>query len=60
MMMTNQISTALDGVWNVDKVYWLSDFDMVAPKPNPACYGTADSPAELQWLLEEAAEILAQ
>lgn len=58
MMMTNKISTALDGVWNIDKVYWLSDFDMVAPEPNPACYGTADSPAELQWLLEEAEDLI--
>ena len=58
MFMTNQISVALDGVLKIDKVYWLSDTDLVAPKPNRECYGTADSPAELQWLLEEAADLI--
>lgn len=36
----------------------LSDQDMVAPKPNPACYGTADKPAELASVLEAAEELL--
>jgi len=58
MYMTNQISNALDGVLTIDKVYWLSDDDKVAPEPNQSCYGTADSPAQLGWLLEEAAELL--
>lgn len=59
MYVTNQISNALDGVLSIDKVYWLSDDDKVAPEPNQACYGTADSAAELGWLLEEAKELLA-
>ena len=58
MFMTNQISVALEGVLKIDKVYWLSDNDLVAPKPNQECYGTADSPTELQWLLEEAADLI--
>ncbi|MBO4938198.1 MAG: phosphodiester glycosidase family protein [Oscillospiraceae bacterium] len=58
MFMTNEISNALEGVLAVDKVYWLSDSDLVAPEPNPACYGTANTPAELQWLLEEAADLI--
>lgn len=58
MYMTNQISSALDGVLSIEKVYWLSDDDKVAPEPNQACYGTADSPAQLGWLLEEAADLL--
>ena len=58
MYMTNQISNALDGVLSIDKVYWLSDDDKVAPEPNQACYGSADSASELGWLLEEAAELL--
>lgn len=58
MYMTNQISEALDGVLAVDKVYWLSDEDLVAPEPNQACYGETDDPATLQWLLDEAAELL--
>ena len=58
MYMTNEISNALDGVLAVEKVYWLSDSDMVAPEPNPDGYGTADDATSLQWLLDEAADIL--
>lgn len=58
MFMTNQISSALEGVLNIEKVYWLSDNDEVAPKPNSDNFGTADSPAEVMWLLEEAAELI--
>ena len=58
MYMTNEISNALDGVLSVEKVYWLSDSDLVAPEPGQANYGTAASPAELQWLLDDAAELL--
>lgn len=58
MYVTNEISKALDGVVAVENVYWLSDSDLVAPEPDPANYGTANSPSELQWLLEEAAYLL--
>lgn len=58
MFMTNQVSDALDGVLAVDKVYWIGRDELVAPKPNQECYGEADSPAELQWLLDDAAKIL--
>ena len=58
MFMTNQISSALEGVLNIDKVYWLSESDLVAPKPNPANYGTVDKPEDLMWLLEEAADLI--
>ena len=59
MYITNQISSALDGVLAIEKVYWLSDDDKIAPEPNQACFGTADSAAELGWLLEEAKDLLA-
>lgn len=58
MFIINQTSIALDGVLAVKKTYWLSDSDLIAPEPNPACYGQAESPAELDWLLEEAQELL--
>ena len=58
MYMTNEISNALDGVLSVEKVYWLSDSDLVAPVPDQSNYGTADDATSLQWLLDEAAEIL--
>lgn len=58
MFFTNTLSDALDGVLAMDKVYWLKDEDLVAPKPNPACYGETTDPGSLGWLLEEAAELL--
>ena len=56
--MTNQVSTALEGVLEIEKVYWLSDSDKVAPQPNQTFYGATQDPASLGWLLEEAAELL--
>ncbi len=58
MFITNQISNALDGVLSIKKVYWLSDSDLVAPKPKADNFGTASSPAELMWLMDEAAELI--
>lgn len=58
MFMTNRVSDALEGVMAVDKVYWLSDEDTVAPEPNPDCFGVSKDPSELQWLLDEAEALL--
>lgn len=58
MFITNEISNALDGILAVEKVYWLSDSDLVAPEPKAENYGTASTPAELMWLLEEAADLI--
>ena len=58
MFMTNQVSSALEGVLNIEKVYWLSDADLVAPKPKQENFGTANSAEELAWLIEEAAPLL--
>lgn len=58
MRLTNRISDALDGVLAIEKVYWLSDDDLVAPKPDPSKYGKTKNPAELAWLVEESAELM--
>lgn len=58
MYVNNAISDALDGVLAIEKVYWLSDSDQVAPEPNQACYGEVSSYEELQPILEQAAELL--
>ena len=42
----------------VKQSYWLSDSDMVAPEPDQAAFGQAEDPASLQWLLDDAAELL--
>ena len=56
--MNNIISDALEGVLSIQKTYWLSDADQVAPEPNQDKFGTANSPSELAWLLEEAKTLL--
>ena len=57
MYMTNRISSALEGVLDIEKVYWLRDEDQIAPEPDQSKFGSAQ-PSELGWLLEDAAEIL--
>lgn len=59
MYMNNQLSSALEGVLAIEKVYWLSDSDLIAPKPDESKFGRTDDPAELDWLVEDAQELLA-
>ena len=56
--ITNEVSDALDGVLSVKKRYWLSDEDLAAPEPDQSKFGEAEDPSEMQWLLEEAADLL--
>jgi len=58
MRMTNSIGDALEGVVTIERIYWLSDDDLIAPKPNPQLAGQTDDPSSLQWLLDEAEEKL--
>ena len=58
MQMTNQISSALDGVLSIEKVYWLNDDDQIAPEPNQDNFGTTSDPATMQNFLDEARELL--
>ncbi len=39
-------------------VYEISDPNGPAPLPNPECYGEAENPADLQWLIDEAQNVL--
>lgn len=59
MFITNSLSNALDGILSIDKVYFLNDSDLVAPEPDQSAFGETDDPASLQWLLDDAAELLA-
>lgn len=58
MYMTNSVSEALDGIVSIEKVYFLSDEDVVAPMPNADLFGETQDPSSLGWLLEDAREIL--
>lgn len=59
MAITNRISASLDGILAIEKVYWLTDEDVVAPKADPECFGTSEDAASLQWLLDAAQPLLA-
>jgi len=56
--ITNSFSDSLEGVLSIEKAYWLSDSDKIAPKPDPACYGETDDPCQLQAVLDCAAALL--
>lgn len=59
MAMTNRISTSLEGLLSIDKVFWLRDEDVIAPAPNPAAFGQTTDPADINQLLEDAEALLA-
>lgn len=52
------VSDSLAGLEPIRWIYTLSDSDLIAPEPDPACYGQTADPAALQWLLDEARETL--
>lgn len=58
MQMNNAVADALDGVLSIEKIYWLSDNDLIAPEPDQAKFGRTDDPSSLGWLLEEAKSVL--
>ena len=58
MKLTNLLSDALDGIHTIEKVYWLSDMDPVAPEPKAECFGETDDPAVLRQVLADAADLL--
>lgn len=56
--MEARFSKIVFGEAAVKREYFIDDNALTAPVPNPECYGEADSPAQLGWLLEKAAELL--
>ena len=58
MYMTNVISNALEGLLDIEKTYWLSDDDMIAPEPDQSKFGKASDSQELAGVLEDAAALL--
>ena len=58
MQMTNKISSALEGVLSIEKVYWLNDHDQIAPEPDQDKFGTTSDPASMQGFLDQAKELL--
>ena len=56
--ITNQLSSALEGVLNIEKVYWLNDSDQIAPEPDPEKFGQTTDLAQVQAVVDSAAELL--
>ena len=56
--MDNALATILFSEEAPKKEYKISDTAAAAPMPNLACYGEADSAAEMKDILEKAAEVL--
>ena len=57
-LVSQVLSEAEQAALSVKKHFWVSDDARVGPVPNPDRYGYSDDPASLQWLLDEAAELL--
>lgn len=57
-VITLAVQDASAAAHAVPKVFWIPENALIPPVPNPACYGETDDPASLQWLLDEAADIL--
>lgn len=58
MHMTNVLSDALEGIMAIEKVYWLHDEDLIAPKPDPEKYGETGDPKDLEAVIREAEDLL--
>ncbi len=56
--LNHHMGNVLDGIVEVSRSYQLSDTDMVAPEPNPACYKQFQEPGEVSSLLARAAGLL--
>lgn len=56
--IADDLAAAKDAALAVPKVFWINEDATVAPEPNPECYGSTTDPASLQWLIDEAAELL--
>ena len=56
--LSGQLNATLEGMIPTKRIYKLSDRDLAAPEPDQARYGETKKASELQWLFDEAAELL--
>lgn len=52
------MTESYEAATSIKKVFWINDDVKIPPVPDAAKYGQTDDPSSLQWLLDEAAEIL--
>ncbi len=60
MLVQGELNSALDGLIpiEIEVIYWLRDQDLIAPEPNPACYGSTTDPLVIDSVIEQAADLL--
>lgn len=58
MRINNLISTAMDGVLPIEKVYWLDENQVVAPVPDADCFGVSSDPADTANVIADATKLL--
>ena len=56
--MQNEFTKIIFGDVEIEKEYAIAESAIAAPVPDPTRYGEAESPAELQWLIDEAEKVL--
>lgn len=52
------LSDAEAAAYSVKKVFWINENADAAPVPNADCFGETEDISSLQWLLDDAAEVL--
>lgn len=57
MYVAGQVGSALEGICEVDRVYWIDRNDPVAPKPDANAFGEAEA-GELDFLRRKASKLL--
>lgn len=57
-LVTGSAGDALDGIAVIKKIYAIPEEDLVAPAPNPVCYGATDDPAVVMAVIEQASDLL--
>lgn len=57
-LLHNAMAQAESAALSVPKKFWLPDDAVKGQVPNPDNYGTSDDPASLQWLLDDAQNLL--
>lgn len=57
-LISREWTKSYDAASNVRKIFWIGEDEEIAPKPDAGCFGESSDPSSLQWLLDEAAELL--
>lgn len=53
LYLSGALSDALEGLQSTRRVYWIGRNALAAPAPDPACFGQADNPRELDFSAAE-------